>query len=643
MNHCGSIATSSRSGVSFNRFREAPSRLRFNSVRLCLLVLAAGSGLGACDVSEPTPGAGSPSSPEKAVAPVNVSAVRGFVEVARKAGLDFKMSFLPGEQGEKFKTNLYDHGTGLAVADVDDDGHDDVYFLNESGKNRLFRNDGNARFTDITEKAGVGLGDRVCVAAVFGDVDGDGDQDLYVTSTRGGNVMFRNDGNGRFTDVTTASGLTLVAHSAAATLFDYDGDGALDLFVTNTAGWTTDVRSRDGRYFEGPSGLYALAASPVEHNVLYRNDGNGRFTDVTAEAGVAGPGWGGDVSVFDMDGDGWLDMVVANMFGVSQLYRNAGNGRFEDVTRAALGRTSWGAVGTKVLDYDGDGRLDVMLVDMHSDMWMEPTMKKPLIEERRKYAAIEGPSIERGTAAPSIHEEIIHALRVPMAEVVFGNTLFRNLGGGRFAEVSDEAGVETFWPWGLAAADFDMDGSVDLFVASGMGYPLFYWRNYLLMNRGDGTFDDRSRTTGIEPRPGGEYLDDLVGSSLATRSSRSAAVIDFDEDGRPDLVVVNFNERAYLYHNEFPKRRWVGLRLRGARRNRDAIGALVTLKAGARVQVRQVESVGGYLAQSTRTLLFGLAEATKIDSCEIRWPNGRVQQVTDLRFDAVNRITEAGD
>jgi enediyne biosynthesis protein E4 len=603
----------------------------------CCLVVAAGAALAACDGPSPKPPEG------ETVAAVRPKPAAGFVEVARKSGLDFKMSYLPGEQGEKFKINLYDHGTGVAVADADGDGHEDVYFVNEGGKNGLFRNDGHGRFADVTASSGVGLGDRICVAAVFCDVEGDGDQDLYVTSTRGGNVMFRNDGKGRFTDVTDASGLTKVAHSAGATFFDYDRDGDLDLFLTNTAGWTTDARSPDQRYYEGKSGLFVLAASPVEHNVLYRNDGTGRFTDVTAEAGVAGPGWGGDLSVFDMDGDGWLDVFVANMFGVSQLYRNGGDGRFTDVAGTALGRTSWGAVGTKVFDHDGDGLLDMMLVDMHSDMWMRPTMAVPEIDEKKKYAAVEGPTIERGETAPSMHETIIRNLRVPMDGVLFGNTLFRNLGGGRFEEVSDKAGVETFWPWGIAADDFDQDGFVDLFLPSGMGYPLFYWRNYLLMNRGDGTFEDRSRTTGIEPRPGGEYLDDLVGASLATRSSRAAAVTDFDEDGRPDLVVVNWNERVYLYRNEFPKRRWVALALRGAGKNRDAIGALVTLKAGGRVQLRQVESSGGYLAQSTRTLHFGLGDAASVDSCEIRWPGGRVQKVTDLKLDAVNRIDQAGD
>jgi hypothetical protein len=603
-----------------------------------LAVVLSGIALGACDGAKPAI-SDSPSAPADAAPSSPAAPAGGFVEVGRRAGLDFEMAYLPAEQGEKFKVNLYDHGTGVAVADVDGDGRDDVYLVNQLGKNGLFRNEGGGKFADVTDRAGVGIGDRVCVAAAFGDADGDGDQDLYVTSTRGGNVMFRNEGDGRFTDVTEASGLSLFAHSAAATFFDYDGDGSLDLYVTNTAQWTTDVRAASGTYFEGRSGLFELAASPIERNVLYRNDGKGRFTDVTAAAGVAGTGWGGDVAVFDMDADGRPDMLVANMFGVSRLYRNAG-GTFEDVTRTALGKTSWGAVGAKAFDYDSDGRLDVMLVDMHSDMWMAATASMPVIEETRKYAAVEGPAIDRGLSPPELHDQVIRDLRVPMNDVLFGNTLFRNLGGGRFQEVSDYAGAETFWPWGIAAADYDLDGQVDVFIPSGMGYPLFYWRNYLLMNVG-GRFEDRSRAAGIEPRPGGEHLTARIGSTLAARSSRSAAVTDFDGDGRPDLVVANFNERAYLYRNEFPQRHWVGLRLRGVRSNRDAVGALVTLRSGERTQVRQVESACGYLAQSTKTLLFGLGDVATIDSCEIRWPTGRVQRAAGLRLDAVNEVTEA--
>src|SRR5215471_3175244 len=162
----------------------------------------------------------------------------GFREGAEEAGIDFRMAFLPGEQGERFKINLYDHGCGVAVADFNQDGHDDVYFVNQSGPNKLYRNNGDGTFTDVTKKAGVGLGDRVCVAAAWGDYDNDGYPDLFVTSTRGGNVLFHNNGDGTFTNVTEKARVKLVAHSQTAAFFDYNNDGYLDLFVTNTADWT---------------------------------------------------------------------------------------------------------------------------------------------------------------------------------------------------------------------------------------------------------------------------------------------------------------------------------------------------------------------------------------------------------------------
>src|SRR5205085_5347811 len=157
-----------------------------------------------------------------------------FRECATEVGITWRMNFLPNEQGETFKINLYDHGCGVAVGDFDGDGHDDVYFCNQLGPNKLYRNKGDGTFEDVTERAGVGLGDRVCVAATWADYDNVGKLDLFVTSTRGGNVLFRNLGGGKFKDVTKQAGVSLVAHSQTAAFFDYDNDGYLDLFVTNT-------------------------------------------------------------------------------------------------------------------------------------------------------------------------------------------------------------------------------------------------------------------------------------------------------------------------------------------------------------------------------------------------------------------------
>ena len=273
----------------------------------------------------------------------------GFRDIAREAGLNFRMNFLPNEQGEKFKINLYDHGCGVAVGDFDGDGHDDIYFVNQLGPNALYRNKGDGTFEDVTEKAGVGLGDRVCVAATFADYDNYGRQSLFVTSTRGGNVLFQNIGDGTFKDVTKQAGVGYVGHSQTAVFFDYDNDGYLDLFVTNTAKWTADqATTGEASYYPGRVRVRPRwLGSPNEHNILYHNNGDGTFTDVTAKAGLAGKGWGGDVAVFDYDGDGYLDLLVTNMFGASQLYRNNGDGTFTDVTKEVLGRTSWGAIGSQ--------------------------------------------------------------------------------------------------------------------------------------------------------------------------------------------------------------------------------------------------------------------------------------------------------
>ena len=274
---------------------------------------------------------------------------RSFRDIAAQAGITFHMNFLPGEQGENFKTNLYDHGCGLAIGDYNGDGFDDVYFVNQLGKNALYRNKGDGTFEDVTDEAGVGLGDRICVAAAWGDYDNSGHQSLFVTSTRGGNVLFKNVGNGKFKDVTKETGVAHIGHSQTAVFFDYDNDGYLDLFVTNSAGWTLKDQDAKAHYYPGTTLFWDLPKSPKEYNILYHNvpvDPNDpskgrRFVDVTDEAGLRGKGWGGDVAVFDYNEDGYLDILVTNMFGASQLYRNNGNGTFTDVTKDVLGRTSW--------------------------------------------------------------------------------------------------------------------------------------------------------------------------------------------------------------------------------------------------------------------------------------------------------------
>jgi hypothetical protein len=576
--------------------------------------------------------------------PHNNKSTAKFREEAKKAGIDFSMEFLPNEQGVNPKINLYDHGCGVAVGDFDKDGHDDIYFVNQLGRNKLYRNKGDGTFEDVTDKAGVGLGDRVCVAAAWGDYDNDGYPDLFVTSTRGGNVLFHNNGDGTFTDVTKKAGVELIAHSQTAAFFDYDNDGYLDLFVTNTAGWTLNAYDKKAHYYPGQATFFKMAASPIEENVLYHNNGNGTFTAVTAKAGLKGKGWGGDVAVFDYNQDGHLDLFVTNMFGASQLYKNNGNGTFTDVTKEVLGRTSWGAIGSKAFDFSNDGKLDLYVADMHSDMWLEYQIDPRGISSdlKKKYRAIMGPVINREPTAVDDEKKFADLFKIQYEEVVFGNTLFKALPSGKFAEVSDKAGAETFWPWGIATGDFDNNGFEDVFLPSGMGYPYYYWPNVLLMNNGNETFTDRAEEAGIEPPPRGEYKDEKLGDRKPARSSRCAATV--YRDGRLDLVVNNFNDRAYYFRNHFPRKNYIAFKLTGVRHqresgsNRDAVGARVVLHIGDKVMVRQVHAAGGYLSQSSQTLHFGLGDHTKVDYAEIYWPRGPHDKPQRFDKPAINTL-----
>jgi hypothetical protein len=566
----------------------------------------------------------------------------GFREIAPEAGLDFHMTFLPGEQGETFKINLYDHGCGVAVGDYDSDGRDDIYFTNQVGGNALFRNLGDGKFADVTASMGVALDDRICVAATFADYDNDGDQDLFVTSTRGGNVLFRNEEGMRFTDVTQEAGVAHVGHSQAGVFFDYDRDGLLDLYLMQTANWTTEDYDDEIGYFVGKEGVFG---SPKEYNILYRNAGGGKFVDVTEKAGLRGGGWSSDAAVWDYDEDGWLDVFVVCMFGRSQLYRNRQDGSFEDVTADVFGRTPCGGVGVKLLDVDADGLLDVYVVDMHSDMWMGldkgHTFRLTSIQaESVRFDHFFGPRVQDSAEFRAQETALLDQLEIHPAAVLFGNACYRALGGGKFEEVSAKMNLENFWPWGIGAGDFNNDGLEDMLITSGMGYPFWHWPNQLLMNEGRGRFAKRSLERGVEPPRGGIYLDETIGGERCPKSSRGAATGDFDGDGGLEVVTNNFNDRPYFFQNEFPRGNYVALRLRGTKSNRDAIGAVARLTAGGKTFVRQVQTANGYLSQSSKTLHFGLGDIESIYRIDIEWPGGARQTLKTPAINKLHDVTE---
>ena len=293
-----------------------------------------------------------------------------FTDRLAESGITFKHGIVD-DAGRVYKAVHYDHGNGLAVADVDGDGRLDVYFVNQVGGNQLWRNAGGGRFENVTAASGVGVAAKVSVSAAFADIDNDGDADLYVTTVRGGNMLFENDGKGRFKDISKAAGLGYVGHSSSAVFFDYDRDGKLDLFLVNVGRYTTNRIAGNGyKYYVGIDKAFEGHLKPAlaEPSILYHNEGGNRFADVSTRLGLRDRSWSGDATAVDVNDDGWLDLYVLNMQGNDQYYENAGGKRFVRKSRQVFPRTSWGAMGIKVFDVNNDGRLDIFITDMHSDI-----------------------------------------------------------------------------------------------------------------------------------------------------------------------------------------------------------------------------------------------------------------------------------
>jgi hypothetical protein len=517
---------------------------------------------------------------------------------------------------------------------VDGDGLYDILFLNQVGGNELWKNLGGGKFKNITEEAGIALPGRVSVAAAFADIDNDGDQDLFVTTVRGGNALFENDGHGRFRDITAESGVGLVAHSSGAFFFDYDKDGLVDLLVCNVGKYTTDEKGPNGEYAGIPNAFSGhLYPDRYEYPVLYKNMGHNHFKDVTAEVGLKPHGWCGEASFADLNGDGWPGIFFLNMQGRSHYYENLGGKKFVEKTDEYFPKTPWGAMGLKFFDFDNDGRTDLFIADMHSDMSAEP-----------------GPENEKLKSQVTWDEAYIQGKK---DDFIFGNALYHNLGKGKFEEISDGLGLETYWPWGPSIGDLNADGWEDVFLASGMSYPYRYGINSVLLNDHGRKFLDSEFVLGIEPRkklytPWFEIdcsdpqeveaqakLDSKVclgqtGKSIimAPRSSRSAVIFDLDNDGDLDIVTNDFNSEPQVLVSNLADREkihWLKVVLHGTASNRNGLGATVRVYAGGRTSFRYNDGKSGYLGQSVLPIYFGLGNAQKIDRIEVDWPSGRKQ------------------
>jgi len=508
-------------------------------------------------------------------------------------------------------------GAAVAIADYDHDGREDLFLTDsaEGGRNHLLHNDGVGRdgqlhFTDVTEKAWVGGGNdarSIVTDAIFFDYDNDGWDDLLVARF-GTPILYHNEGNGTFRDVTATSGLTHFANTLAVIAFDYDNDGRLDLLF--------------GNYFKPVNLLDLKDPHVLPDNLdqadngggvtLWHNEGGGRFIDVTDKAGLGRHhGWTLDVGHADLNNDGWQDLYLADDYGTDRLYWNHKDGTFVEGTEKAIGIDTKKGMNVDFADYDHDGFLDVYVTNI-TDEYMKEC-----------------------------------------------NMLWHNNGDGTFTDLSKETGTcSTLWGWGAKFADFDDDGWEDLFVADGLrsAGPKDYipvllemivkpgvdftdlaswpdigemsWSGHqkkkLFRNLGNGSFKEIAAAAGVD--------NDLDG--------RGVGVADLDGDGRLDFVQTNAGQPSLLYRNVTAGgRHWLELELAGTKSNRDAIGARVTVTAGGMRMIREVNGGNGYASQSSRRLHFGLGNATRIDTVEIRWPSGIVQKV-DVPVDRLSRVVE---
>ena len=541
------------------------------------------------------------------------SALR-FEEIAKKAGAQahHHTRVFKGDTGDVLRM-FTSGGASVAVGDFDNDGFDDL-FVTDSGEgttSHLYRNNGNLTFTEVTAKAGVGGGNdplSIVSDALWFDYDNDGWRDLLVVRF-GTPLLYHNEHNGTFKDVTAQSGITKFGNTIAAVAFDYDNDGHLDLLF--------------GNYFK-PANLLDLKDPHVLPNdldnavngggvTLWKGDGNGHFVDVTEKAGLSHhTGWTLDVGHGDFNNDGLQDVYLACDYGPDKLFINNGDGTFRDVSEKAIGIDTRKGMNVDVADYDNDGWLDVYVTNI-TDEYMKEC-----------------------------------------------NMLWHNNHDGTFTDLSRETGTcATLWGWAAKFGDYDNDGLLDLFVVNGLrsAGP----ENYIpvlvnLITRPGVDFTDvrlwpnigNMTWSGYQKKKFFKNLDGHSFKEMAAdvgvdndKDGRGIGVGDFDNDGRLDFYQTNADQESLLYHNvSAPVGHWVELKLVGTTSNRDAIGARVTLKTPERSMIREVDGGNGYAGQSSQRVHFGLGAATDIVSLTVKWPSGTVQKV-NAPIDRITTVTEA--
>jgi hypothetical protein len=541
---------------------------------------------------------------------------------------------------------------GICTGDFDGDRLPDVYITSPKGGNRLFRNLGDFKFEDVTESAGVADPAFWGTGASFVDIDNDGDLDLYACGYECPNKLFVNDGSGKFTDQAKELGLAYSGGSMMMSFADIDNDGDLDGYLATTAvappeGTKFQVkfvpRESDGvevpqvlpelqEYWE----LLHLPGDKVkkveagQYDHLFRNE-NGRFVDVSKEAGIEGAHFTLSATWFDYDLDGDQDLYVSNDFtGPDYLYRNRGDGTFENVILDAVPHTPWFSMGSDVGDLNNDGLLDLMTSDMSATSHYRDKVMMGNMDDSAWFL---------DWAEPRQYMR---------------NALFINSGAGSFNEAAFIAGLSsTDWTWSPRIEDFDQDGHADLFITNGVmrdnmnsdltayatknlkpGSPEYikFWveqpmrkeDNLAFRNLGDLKFESIGESWGLKHN----------GVSFG------AATADFDGDGDPDLIVSNAGEPVTIYRNHTEARKRVAIELVGVVSNKRGLGATIRMVTSAGVQTRTITSSRGWLSSSETTVLFGLGEAEQVDRLEVLWPVGTRQVFESLAADQHYTITE---
>jgi enediyne biosynthesis protein E4 len=511
-----------------------------------------------------------------------------FEEIATRAGIDFVHR--SGHDVRHYLPEIM--GGGAALFDMDNDGLLDLYLVQSGnlsnpsagGGNRLYRNRGNGTFEDVTDSSGAGVrGYGMGVAA--GDFDNDGYTDLYVTNF-GGNVLLKNDGHGHFVDVTAKAAVGGSGWSTSAAFLDYDGDGALDLFVARYLNWRPSAEVECFSLTGVPDYCSPASYDLPSASALYHNNGDGTFTDVSIRSGLTSAvGNGLGVVAADFDGDGRLDVMVANDRTPNHLWLNQGDGRFRDAALTmgcALDQDgiAKSGMGVDAVDVDDDGDRDLLVVNLDGE----------------------------------------------------SDSFFRNQ-GKFFVDETVPVGLRTasrpFTRFGMALRDFDNDGNLDLYEANGRvgrqseTYSSDPYAEPSLLFRGFAgpRFEEVAPRGGTRPR--------LVASS------RAAAFGDIDNDGGIDIVVVNRDSRPFLLHNIVkPRGHWMMLRVL-EEHGRDALGAEVTMTIGARTIHRDVRAASSYLASNDPRVHVGLGNETMVRDVIVRWPNGAQERFGDLPADRI--------